>query len=241
MMHSDDFPLMPEVEVDLRKGSMSFGREIPGCSPVLVAFGLAPFKNEKKSAEAGYDVYDDIEHVKIVVPGDRQSLYLQPATEVYRQRFPKAHAAFKARDQGGKDSGYPIENWAPMTRGTAMTMKAAHIHTVEALATVDDSMIDRLCQGARGLRDKARIWLKDAADGAATMRVAGEKEALERQLAAMRAQMAAMSNALPPEVRAKLTASAQADVAKLADTTADVGADVAAAARRPRIKQGATA
>jgi hypothetical protein len=183
-MLNDDFPMMLERESGLSE-------QYP---PVAVAFGMFPQVDKAKSDAAGHDVYVEKEYVRILIPGDKTSDVLQPSNDTYRRRFPKAYEAFKARTNGGSGvSGMPIEQWAPVSRSVAMTLRAAHIPTVETLAEVHEGLIDRLPIAApRELREKARAWLAQARDGAETARKAAENKALRDQIAAMEARMAAM-------------------------------------------------
>lgn len=193
MTFDDGFPLMAEIEA---------GLDPRYYTPMMVAFGYEPMKDAKKSAEAGYDVFVDVEFVKIATPGDKYSLYFQPATDQHRKRFPKAYAAFK--DRGVKPTeGMPLEQWPPISKSMVMSLKALHVHTVEALASVHEGNIDKLGYSARELRDKARAYLANAQDSAATMRVEAEKKALQDELAVMREQIAALSAAkADPDVEA---------------------------------------
>jgi hypothetical protein len=163
-------------------------------NPVAVAFGLHYTLDQAKTLEAGHNVFVDSVFVKIVTPGDRSSLFFQPATDRHKQRFPKAWESFQARQKdAGSRTGLPLEEWPAMTRATVYTLKAAHIHTVEDLAIVPDTFVDRLGVDGRGLRAQAQAFITKAADGAATMRLASEKKALEDQLAAMQAQINALT------------------------------------------------
>jgi hypothetical protein len=225
---NDDFPLMMEVEAGTPANT----------PPVGVAFGLWPRLDKKATQEAGHDVYRDCEYVRISIPGDRSTLYFQPATDMDRKRFPKAYAVFKG---SGKEAlqGMPIEQWPVVSRSLAMTLRACNIRTVEALAAVHDGHVDKLGFNARELREKARAWLAQAKDGAAATALAAEKKALQDQLAAMQAQLTALSASMTPEQRAAVAKSQAQVVAPVAiDAPADdVEQDVAAAARRPRARK----
>lgn len=210
MRLSDDFPMIMEREAGMRD-------DVP---QVSVAFGLYPMLDGRKTQEAGHDVYRDVEHVKIAVPGDRNSLFFQPSNESYRRRFPQAFAAYKQREKAPVE-GMPIEEWAPISRSLALTLRAAHIDTVEALAAVHDGNIDRVGSNGRELREKARAWLADAKTGAETLRLAGEKQGLIDKLAAMQAQILALQAQSEP-IRAAAPVGGDEEI------------DVAAAARRPR-------
>lgn len=165
-------------------------------NPVAVAFGYHYLLDADKTLEAGHNVFTDATFVKIVTPGDRSSLFFQPATDSHRRRFPKAWAAFEERKRdAGSRTGMPLEEWAAITRATVYTLKAAHIHTVEDLAIVPDTFVDRLGVDGRGLRAQAQAFVAQGKDSAATLRLASEKKALEDQLAAMQAQINALTRA----------------------------------------------
>jgi hypothetical protein len=225
MQMNDDFPMIMEREAGAPEN----------VTPVGVAFGLFPMLDKGATKKAGHEVYKEVEHVKIGIPGDRSTLIFQPSTETYRRRFPRAYDAYLKRGQQPVD-GLPIEQWAAISRSLAMTMRAAHIPTVEALAAIHDGHVDKFGFNARELREKARAWLAQAKDSAATLALAQEKKVLEDRLTAMQAQIADL---LAGKGVKKADAPAAAPVAAPPDTTADVEADVVAAARRPRARRAA--
>lgn len=228
MQLSDDFPMILEREANMHES-------VP---KVAVAFGYYPVVDRKKSAVAGHDVYKEVEFVKIAIPGDRNSLFLQPAEESHKRRFPEAYAAFKKRGVTPTE-GMPIEQWPAVgSRTTALNLRAMHINTVEALAEVSESHIDKIGSNGRVLRDKARAWLKDAKDGAAVAAAAEREEALQRQIAALQAQINALATNGIKVPAQTAPAAVQAPVAHVAAQPGDIHAglqdDVVAAVRKAR-------
>lgn len=207
MQLDDEFPLILEVEFNPNPHN-----DYP---PVLVGFGVYHELDDVKTVEAGHEVYRDVDFVKIVVPGDKNTMVFQPASDTHRRRFPKAYAEFKARTAGAETrQGLPIENWAPINRSVAMTLRAAHIHTVEALAVVHDSHIDRIGTNGRELRAKAIAFLEQAKDSSAVIRLAAEKKELQDQLAAMQGQINQLvqmqATTAAPELASAVAADASA-------------------------------
>lgn len=188
---SDDFPMIMEVETDLNPQSMHYTQPMQGCPPLSIAFGMYPQVDGDATRKAGHPVYKDVEFVKIASPGDRNSMIFQPSNQSYRDRFPRAYAAFKARDKAVTE-GTPIEMWAAVTRSEALNLRAFNICSVEALAAVHDGHIDRIPGNGRMLRAKASAWLADAKQGAETLRKTEENEELRGQIAALQTQMAAL-------------------------------------------------
>lgn len=202
----DEFPMMMEREAGMPDW-------VP---PVAVGFGNYHQIDQQKTIEAGHEVYVDAVFVKIAVPGDRDMTVLQPATDLYRKRFPQAWAAFTAREAGAETTeGLPIHMWAPITRATALTLRACNIFTVEQLAEVHDGNIDGIGTNGRELREKARAFIKQAKDSAAALSLAADKRALQDQIAALQAQITALASAREGE-------------------NTELPSDAAAAARKPR-------
>ena len=163
---------------------------------VAVGFCMEVTEDKKKSAAAGHPVFTEREFCKIVIPGDKQSLYYQPATDEKRRKFPNAYRAFQQRESKPVVEGMPIEHWPQITRAQAMTFRAANIHTVEALASVHDGNIDKIGSHGRDLRAKAQAFLAVAKDSAAAQKIAVENQQLKDQLAEMQKQINTLAKAL---------------------------------------------
>lgn len=168
---------------------------------VAVGFCMESVEDKRKSAEAGYKVYTEREYCKIVVPGDKQSLYFQPATDEKRQKFPNAYRAFQGRVAKPVVEGMPIEQWPQISRAQAMTLRAANIHTVEAMAAVHDGNVDKIGSHGRELRAKAQAFLALAKDTAASQALAAENQRLKDQMGAMQKQINELANALKGKAR----------------------------------------
>ena len=174
----DDIPMIMELEAGLPSHA----------TPVAVGFGLHPKKDSKASEAAGRPIFKEVEYVRIVTPGERNTVFCQPATEQHKRRFPKAYAAFKA-GSAVAEQGTPLEQWPQMTRGQVLSFRAIGIHTVEALAAVHDGNIEALGHGGRELREKAIAYIRQAEDTAAVQKLAAEKQAMADQMALLQAQI----------------------------------------------------
>jgi hypothetical protein len=155
---------------------------------VAVAFYLHPRENKKESAKHGRPMFDEVEYIQIQTPGERNTIVQAPAAPRDRLRFPKAYARFKAGETQAQD-GTPLEVWPQMTRALVLSFKAIGIHTVDALAEVNDANIEALGHGGREFREKARAFVKQAADTAEVARLAAETLAKDGQIQAMQSQI----------------------------------------------------
>jgi hypothetical protein len=183
MIFDDNCPMMTERE---------FGapEHVP---QILVGFCMVPKEDKHKSKAAGYPVFREQEYVKLIVPGDKQSEYFQPSTEKDRKTYPSAYQAFKNRESKPVVEGMPIEQWPQVTRALAMTLRAAGIHTVEALAAVHDGNIGKVASNGQELRAKAKAFLETAKDSAASQALAAENAKLQGQISALQEQINALA------------------------------------------------
>jgi hypothetical protein len=226
MFISDDFPMTMEREFGLP----------PHYPPMAVGFGMAPLLDDEETAKKGFEVYRDVLFVKIATPGDRTSLYFQPAQDSHKKRFPHAWGEYTKRETRAGQEGLPVEQWAQISRSTALNLKVVHIHTVEALAEMGDDHIGNVSSG-RELRERARLFLKQRADASVITKVASEKQQLKDQIEALQNQINGlkMAGAVSTSVPAPLTSPHTADEAH----TNAIQAEVVKAARRPRARASA--
>lgn len=192
---TDEIPLMMEREA----GAPDF------IAAIAVGFGTMPVEDKKASEKAGYPVFVDREFFSARVPGDKNTHSLRIATDKDRQRFPRAYAAFKQRDTVPVQ-GMPIEQWPQITRAQALTLRAAGVHTVEAMAEVHDGNIDKLGANARELKAKAKAFLAQATDTAAAQKLAAENERKDLEMAELRRQIADLAAKLEQPKRGKAAA-----------------------------------
>lgn len=158
---------------------------------LLVGFGMMQMLDHKLFRETKREEYTERLFFKCQVPGDKTFLYLQPATEDDKRKFPRT---WKAYNEGIKAGGTPIEQWAGCPRSVAALLKSKGVKTVEALAEIHEGNIERMgFIGARELRDKARKSLADIQADAKAKGEADDKAALQAQLAAMQATAEAMA------------------------------------------------
>lgn len=162
-------------------------------SRLFVEFTMEAIHQVAKSEEEGRPIYKDVPHIHIHFPGDRTKQIFRPVKmeadhvgPADPDRFPKQWAAFQ-NQQEQVQTGTPVEQWAPITKSQAMELKAMHIHTVEQLAGIADANLTWL--GARELRDKADVWLKQAESGKEAVHLQSELEKRDAQIEDLQRQL----------------------------------------------------
>lgn len=156
-------------------------------------FYYEPSKNNFLSEKAGRAVFDSSLMVEVITPGSTESLpkfeiertlAAEAGTDAGGKRIVKQGTkyaqyvqqveAFKAQNGEHLESGTPISQWAQIDVGTAASLKAAGIHTVEMLGSVSDGNLQNLGTGGRVLRDQAIAFLQARQFGVPTAQMAAD-------------------------------------------------------------------
>lgn len=180
-----------------------------------VEFFVEATENKRKSREQGRPIFEDAEFVRIKIAGDPKNTLVAPAHSsngrdretgeevTYAQRFPEHYRYFKD-NLGVRVDGLPIEEMPWLTASKRAELKALNIHTVEALASLDGALLQRIGIGARELKNQAMAWLDKAAGSVDQGKFAAELaardeviEQLKRDIAEMKAGGAAAQSPEP--------------------------------------------
>ena len=103
---------------------------------LLVKFFNHPQISKFKSDKAGLPMYDDVEMISVIQPGEKEEIKVL-ATEFHRRRFPKQYEAFqKGLEQTA--GGTPLDHLFPSEPSTIANLKAFNIYTVQQLAAITD-------------------------------------------------------------------------------------------------------
>lgn len=166
-------------------------------SGLMVRFAMNREKNEPKSLVSGHDVFEEVEVVFIRILGSKDEV-VNIVTDDHRQTYADQYRAWKA-GQSAPVSGMPLEEWTAASQSFVDDMRGYGVRTVEQLAALSDGIVGAK-PGWLTMRSKAAAYLEQAqADGALAAERARTK-ALEDQLAAMQAQIDALT---APPVQAK--------------------------------------
>ncbi len=156
-------------------------------------FFYEPVKNNFQSEKAGRAIFDTALYCEVMTPGSNESI---PKLEIERtyceeagkdaegnrlvERTPKyvqlasQVEAFKTQSGDHVASGTPLSQWPQIDVGTAASLKAAGIQTVEMLAGVNDLHLQNLGTGGRVLRDQAQAFITSRQFGVPSQQLAAE-------------------------------------------------------------------
>jgi hypothetical protein len=178
-------------------------------SSVYVQFYMEAIPDGKASAEAGRQVHQDVEMVKILTIGDKDNNFIGQAHHTFMrnprgpgrltpaQRYPEQYAAFKA-GQAETVTGTPLDYLPFLGKAQIADLKYAGVRTAEELANLGEQAAAKGF-GWRELREQAKTWLDDADKFAVANKAKAEAAAanaraddLAQRLADMEAKLAAL-------------------------------------------------
>jgi hypothetical protein len=157
---------------------------------LYVQFYLRAVLNNFKSSDAGRPIFDEVDYVRIIVPGDKNTIIDTKATPEYIQRFAERFDKYK-KNQSQAVTGTPLEVWPQMTVGQVAELKAMNVHTVEQLAELPDNLAQRI-MGSHDLRRRAIAFLDAAAGDSANSKMAAELAQRDNEIELLKAQMQQM-------------------------------------------------
>lgn len=172
-------------------------------------------KNNFLSEKEGRPIYDSVLMCEVITPGQTASTL---AVEIERTlneaagldesgnrkvkrsghyaKYQKQVEAYKGATGEYLEDGTPIEQWAQVDRGQAQTLRQNGIRTIEALASVPDSALDRLGLGGRMLRDKAKSYLTSRMFGAPDAQNTAALIQAQSRIGELEAEVAELKSAL---------------------------------------------
>jgi len=135
-----------------------------GDSKLFVVFFNHPRKDDQATLKEGRPMYKDECYVRIMVPGDKDSIVIRPARQMDQDRFSKQFAAFK-NGEGEIHEGTPLKAWPMVTRAQVEELKFFGVYTVEQLADLADVHVQKF-MGVGSLKTKAKAYIQAAREAA---------------------------------------------------------------------------
>jgi len=194
--------MLQEASADLT--SMAMGGNSArhqGDENLLVKFYKGNIQNELKSRQEGRPIFEEVDCIHIMIPGNKDHIIDRPASQMDINRFPDHYRKFKAREDQSEMEGTPLEEWPGVTRAQAEEFRYINIRTVEQLAAVADNHISNV-MGGPVLKQKAAKYLEAAKDNKIAEQLLltqNENKTLMERMEEMAAEMAALQKAIQPK------------------------------------------
>lgn len=159
---------------------------------LLVRFYRHAELSQHKSKMEGRPIYDDVEMVSVIQPGEKDEVKTL-ASDWHRRRFPKQYEAFqKGLEQS--HTGAPLDLLFPAEPSTVLMLKQNNVFTIEQLAGISDTAMGNIPMG-RTLADRAKAYLQASRGGQGFHQM----EEMQRQIQQLQAQLAEAQAASQPD------------------------------------------
>lgn len=166
-----------------------FGQTVDPCRPIF-------YEEPVPSGEVdGRKTFKMVERVRIVMPGNGLNMPVFNVSDEHRDRWPQAYEAFKKGLEPALN-GTPLEEWAILNKAQVLELKAMHVLTIEDVASLPDTAVQRIGRGGYALRDRAIAYLDQAKEQELVTRVTAENEDLREQMAVLSRQVQEMGTML---------------------------------------------
>ena len=162
-----------------------------GDEKLFVQFYRTPKINARKSQEAGRAIYEEIDCIKIMVPGDKLNIVDRPIDSIDVRRFAAKYEKWKA-GQGNVIEGTPIASLPKMTPTKVEEYKFFNIHTVEQLAEANDNIGAKFF-GFQEDKRSARAFIELAKGNAPFEKINNELKERDAKIEELQAQIEAIT------------------------------------------------
>ncbi len=165
-------------EADYGQTEQAFGginARFANDSVLAVKFYIHPKLSQKKSEEAGRPIYEEIDYISIMQPGNKDSIIMRPATSIDKGRFPEHYKKFKAREDQEAVDGTPLTEWPGISRSQCEELRYMNCRTVEQLVDMSDSNAQSI-MAIGALQERARKFLERASKDATSAQLQESEE-----------------------------------------------------------------
>lgn len=151
------------------------GKQYAGDDKLFVTFSTRAVKNEWRSNQEGRPIFDEVEYIRIIIPGSRDILDT-PLDDQYRRRFATRYGVWKAsKGAEQKLDGTLLAEVTWMTKSLVAELNAQNVFTIEQLAGMDDVHAKDI-MGYHQLRERARNFVAAAKGEAPLLKLQQELE-----------------------------------------------------------------
>ncbi len=180
--------MFQEADMGITELAHQFGSDMNnarflGDKHLWVQFSMEPMPDPEASQKEGRPIYKEVPHIKIMQPGNKESIVVRPITEMDKARFRQQYENWIA---GNKEvlEGMPLEKWPRITRAQVEELKHFNVRTVEQLAGMSDANAQQF-MGIATLRQWAREDVARGKEGALSGQMVQALKAKDDQIAAL--------------------------------------------------------
>ena len=154
---------------------------------LYVEFFRKPVLQPGKSRDAGRAVYEEVDYVRIHVPGDKSSVIERPVSQQDQFRFADRYAKWKAGQEEAV-TGTPLSALPGMSSSKVEEYKFFKLVTVEQLAEANDNLGAKFMSFQQD-KQRAKAFLEVAKNNAPIERMNEELAKRDAELEELRAMV----------------------------------------------------
>lgn len=187
---------------------------------VHIEFVNVAVEDKQASAKAGRPIFKDVEHVRVRWVGDNKKELYAPAHEqtmydrassrylTWAEVYAEHYRLFKAQQDQAGVNGTPLSEATFLTEAKRAELRAQNVFTIEGLAGLDGTLLQRLGMGARDMKAQAEAYIAQAAKFAEGSELREANDLMRQENEALKARMARLeamlerNDVLGDEIRA---------------------------------------
>lgn len=166
--------------MELNQGSFTRTYGAPEAGRNRPRFFIDTVEDAVASATQGRRIFQDLELVEIIMPGNMLNRPVERVNDAHRQMWPEEYDRFK-KGLTLAVNGTPLEEWPRLRPAQVKELKALDLLTVEDIAGMSDHVCQRIGMGGSNLRLLAKAFLDDVERNALTEKLAAEVQQRDLQ------------------------------------------------------------
>ena len=164
-----------------------------GDDRLLVRFFPHPKINQALSKTMQRPVFEDVDYISIMQPGNKDSIIIRPAMDMDKTRFAEHYKKYVAHNDGENNDGTLLKEWPRITRSQVEELKFFNIHTVEQLVSVSDSNAQSI-MGFGALQAAAVLFLETVEESRSATELENKLGEKQDQIDALMKRLDALEN-----------------------------------------------
>ena len=189
---------LPEADYGMTELAMSGNQSrYLGDDRLLVRFFPHPKLNQALSKTMQRPVFEDIDYIQIMQPGNKDSIIIRPAMDMDKTRFAEHYKKYQARQDQDHVQGTLLEEWPKITRSQCEELRFFNIRTVEQLVNVSDTNAQGM-MGFTALQAAAIKFLDKVADQKSAAELEAKLNERDEKIDALMARLEALEGDAAP-------------------------------------------
>lgn len=124
--------------------------------------------------------------VTLIPGGDATPHWVKPDKEDWwARKYPREWARFKANKRDEID-GTPLSTWIELNSAQVNTFNNIHVFSIEQLASLPDSVLQKFGMGGMVLREKAKKFLEEQSEFKNAKAIKSQNDELKAEIARLR-------------------------------------------------------